>query len=295
MPSIRLVARAAAATLLAIFAANSAVPALQSPPAGPYTHQVSSASSTDGLDWSHDGVVLLEHASVPCAIVTPEGRLRIYYVDASRMPETANVAESAGGDAPFVPLGLTIKGLKSEKAVDPSIVQLDDGRYRLFYYGANGDPGAPGTHYVRAAISDDGIRFRETGTALSNPGLVDPDVFRAGDKWLMFVFSLTDHTTVVAESRNGRKFKKPRSLGLDGYGTTKPVLLDDGRFRLYAFDQRTQQTIVSFVSVDGLNWSAEPGVRLYAPPGKEITDPQVVRMPDGSWKMVFKTSDPPVR
>lgn len=296
MPSTFSLVRALAAVSLAILTGAIGARGLQAPPtAGPYTHQVLSASSPDGLSWTHDGVVLLEHASVPCAIVMPDGRLRIYYVDASQMPETVNCAESADGGSTFEPLGLSIAGLTSEKAVDPSIVRLSNSRYRLFYYGANGDPGAAGTHNVRSAISDDGVHFKETGTALAYPGLVDPDVFKVGDTWLMFVFSLTDHTTVVAESRNGRKFKKVRPLGLDGFGTTAPVLLDDGRFRLYAFDQRTQRTIVSFVSEDGLQWTQEAGVRLDAPAGKEITDPQVVRLPDGSWKMVFKVSDPPVQ
>lgn len=296
MPSTFSPVRALAAVSLAILTGAIGARGLQAPPtAGPYTHQVLSASSPDGLSWTHDGVVLLEHASVPCAIVMPDGRLRIYYVDASQMPETVNCAESADGGSTFEPLGLSIAGLTSEKAVDPSIVRLSNGRYRLFYYGANGDPGAAGTHNVRSAISDDGVHFKESGTALAYPGLVDPDVFKVGDTWLMFVFSLTDHTTVVAESRNGRKFRKVRPLGLDGFGTTAPVLLDDGRFRLYAFDQRTQLTIVSFVSEDGLQWTQEAGVRLDAPAGKEITDPQVVRLPDGSWKMVFKVSDPPMQ
>jgi len=292
MPARRPRPRAALAASLLILAASAAAPA-QGPPAGPFTHQVLSASSPDGLTWTHDGVVLLEHASVPCAIVMPDGNLRIYYVDASQIPETANCAESTDGGATFQALGLHIAGLTSEKAVDPSIVRLKNGRYRLYYYGATGDPGADGTHYVRSAISGDGVAFVEEGPALAYDGLVDPDVFKAGDRWLMFVFSLTDHTTVVAESRKGRKFRKVRPLGLDGYGTTAPVRLDDGSFRLYAFDQRNQRTIVSFVSTDGLAWTPEPGVRLEAPAGKEITDPQVVRLPDGSWKMVFKVSDPP--
>lgn len=296
MPFTRTLVSALAAVSFAILTGSAGALGVQAPPtAGPYTHQVLSASSPDGLTWTHDGFVLLEHASVPCAIVMPDGRLRIYYVDASQMPETVNCAESSNEGSTFEPLGLTIAGLESEKAVDPGIVRLSNGRYRLFYYGANGDPGAAGTHYVRSAISDDGVHFTETGTALAYPGLVDPDVFKVGDRWLMFVFSLTEHTTVVAESRNGRKFKKVRPLGLDGFGTTAPVRLDDGRFRLYAFDQRTQRTIVSFVSEDGLTWLQEPGVRLDAPERKEITDPQVVRLPDGSWKMVFKVSDPPVQ
>ncbi len=91
MPSTCSLVRALAAVSLAILTGAIGARGLQAPPtAGPYTHQVLSASSPDGLSWTHDGVVLLEHASVPCAIVMPDGRLRIYYVDASQMPETVN-------------------------------------------------------------------------------------------------------------------------------------------------------------------------------------------------------------
>lgn len=148
-----------------------------------------SATSTDGLNWTHDGVMLLDHASVPCAIVLKDGRVRLYYVDASTAPEGTNCAESTDGGRSFRPLGCKIEKKSSYKALDPSIVQLKD-----------------------------------------------------------------------------------------------------RRFRLYAFNQRGNQSIGSFISTDGINWTQEPGVRLTAPVGKEITDPFVVRLLDGTWKMFFKIS-----
>ena len=56
------------------------------PTGGPFFHQIYSASSSDGLNWSFDNRMLLDHASVPVAIATPEGKLRIYYVDAAQTP-----------------------------------------------------------------------------------------------------------------------------------------------------------------------------------------------------------------
>ena len=264
------------------------------PQGGPYTHQVVSASSLDGLAWTFDGRVLLDHASVPAAVLTAEGAIRIYYVDASQRPENVNCAESRDGGLTFAVLGCTILGRAGTKAVDPSILRLADGRYRLYYYASAPDPGAPGVHAIHSAISLDGIVFAEEGEAFSYPGLVDPDVFPLGNEWFMYVFSGDAHATLIATSRDGLDFDYVGPLSLEGWGTTAPVTLDDGQLRLYAFDQRTGHTVASFLSRDGFGWVREEGIRLSAPAGLQITDPFVVRLGDGTWKMILKTS-PDVR
>ena len=251
-----------------------------------------SATSADGLSWVTDNRVLLEHASVPDAILTPEGNLRIYYVDASQMPETANCAESTDGGATFNALGLTIANRTALKAVDPCIMQLQDGRYRLYFYGPTAqDPGGTGPHSIYSAISDDGVAFTQEQQVFSYSGLVDPDVFQVSNRrWYMFVFSLADGKTVLAKSTNGTTFRySKRDLGLANWGTTSPVKIGTRRWRLYAFNQQGQQTIGSFTSRNGLKWTQEPGVRLTAGPGEQITDPQVVQLPDGSWMMFYKS------
>src|SRR3972149_1356119 len=114
------------------------------PQGGPFFPQVLSASSPDGSTFSHDGVVLLDHASVPAAIALPDGRIRLYYVDPSQMPENVNCAESVDAGRSFTVLGCTVAGRAGTKAVDPSIVRLGDGRFRLYYYASADDPGAAG-------------------------------------------------------------------------------------------------------------------------------------------------------
>ncbi|MBU1672694.1 MAG: exo-alpha-sialidase, partial [Actinobacteria bacterium] len=258
---------------------------------GPYTHRVMSASSPDGLTWTPDGRTLLEHASVPCAVVTPSGALRAYYVDAGQVPETANCAESTDGGATFRVLGLTIEGLPTEKAVDPSIVILPDGRYRLYYFGVSGSPAQAGEHSIYSAVSEDGVHFVQEKEVFRYPGLVDPDVFWTGSDWMMYVFSIGKET-IVARSADGLSFEYTGPLSLQRWGTTAPVSLGDGRFRLYAFDQPASTTVASFLSTDCINWTREEGTRLSAPQGFQVTDPFVVRMPDGTWKMVFKMQQP---
>lgn len=262
---------------------------------GPYFHQVLSASSPDGLRFTHDGAVLLEHASVPAAVVLDDGRLRLYYVDASTRPENVNCAESLDGGRSFAVLGCTIAWRSGVKAVDPSPVRLPDGRLRLFYYAPDTQsPGAPGRHSVYSAVSADGVAFAEEGLAFTWEGLVDPDVFWSGREWLMYVFAL-GQTTLMAHSDDGRNFTYLGPLPLEGWGTTAPVRLPDGRLRLYAFDQPRAQVVASFLSEDGLAWTREEGLRLEAEPGFQLTDPFVVRLPDGSWKMFYKRSAAPAR
>lgn len=259
---------------------------------GPFSHEVSSASSKDGLAWTHDNVVHLKHASVPSAIATPEGWIRIYFVDAEKPPEHVNCVESKDGGRTFQKTGFAIEKMAQKKSVDPCIVRLEDGRYRLYYYGCRENPDAEGKHSIYSAISKDGIRFTEEKAVFEREGLVDPDVFWTGTQWIMHVFSLSEHGTVVAKSQDGLAFEYAGLLEPRNWGVTKPVTLKDGSFRMYGFDQGAgkQQTIASFTSKDGLKWTKEDGLRLRAPEGKEITDPFVIPLADGSWKMYYKTS-----
>lgn len=261
---------------------------------GMQTHRVESATSVDGLTWTRDEGVRLERASVPCVINDRDERVLMYYVrppDTQGELETVACAVSADGTNFERETSFQIEGLSTRKAVDPSIVRDGEGRFRLYYLASNaaGDPAAgENPHWIHMAVSDDGVKYKETGRVFEYPDLVDPDVFRVGDEWLMYVFAKTG--TVRARSSDGTSFRYEGMMEPGGWGTTAPVLLEDGRLRLYAFDQRAQtgNVVRSFVSTDGVKWLAEEGDRLRAAANEQITDPFVIRW-RGGWKMYFKT------
>jgi hypothetical protein len=71
----------------------------------------------------------------------------------------------------------------------------------------------------------------------------------------MYVFSLNDKGTAIARSGDGLSFEFVSILNPRNWGTTAPVKLDDGRFRLYAFKQPESNIVGSFISTDARNWT----------------------------------------
>lgn len=258
-------------------------------------HMVGSATSSDGLTWTRDDGIRLSPASVPAAINDGDQRVLLYFVqppNAPGKPETVACAISTDGMKFDLAPAFQIEGLSTLKAVDPSILKDDEGRFRLYYLASDyqGDPASgPNPHPINMAVSDDGVHFRETGTVFRYPDLVDPDVFRFQDQWLMYVYSRD--ATIIARSTDGKQFGYVGPMSPSGWGTTVPVTLPDGRLRLYAFDQRTPigNVVRSFISMDGIQWTAEPGDRLKANPREQITDPFVIPW-RGGYKMYFKTA-----
>lgn len=261
-------------------------------------HNVRSATSDDGLKWTVDAGTRLTSASVPCAINDGDQRVLIYYVKPpdGRVTHTENTAcaVSEDGITFMAAPDFKIESMRTMKACDPAVIRDDAGKFRLYYFGSDfhGDPArAEGPHSIALATSDDGIHYRETDEVISREELCDPDVFRVGREWFMFVHG--QGGTVIARSDDGLKFRYQGVLPLRGWATTMPVKLDDGRLRLYAFEQKPGSNIVgSFISTDGLNWTQEPGARLTADTDMQITDPFVIRW-RGKWKMYFKTHATP--
>lgn len=256
---------------------------------GPWNHRVEIASSSDGFTFTKDGVILSGQASVPDAILDKAGKIRVYYVDWENRGLTVAIQQN-GNKYKFY--RVKVRDLKSEEngvqLVDPDVVLLPDGRYRLYGVsskpqGQPGDPGrSNGTNQILSAISSDGVLFElENGVRHQANMATDPDVVKTAEGWQMF-FSLGPDL-VSLMSKDGLTFGTQLDVRIGGsVGTTLPV---DGQFRLYYHvGMESGLNIHSAISTDLVTWQKEPGVRL-----EGGGDPAPVKLPDGTYKMFYKT------
>jgi hypothetical protein len=259
---------------------------------GPAAHRIISAFSTDLRSWAYESGIRLSMSSVEAPLRLADGRVLLYYVDASGTlagrPETTNVAVSEDGLG-FQALGLTIEGSPWLKALDPAPLLLADGRIRLYYYGCQGDPGAAGDHAIVCAVSGDGVHFTYEGECLRLPDLVDPDVWFDGQSYRMLVSA--GKRTMQAVSDDGLAFTQSGNFPFLGWGTTRPVELTQGEWSLFAFGQQASSSggnsVRRFSSADGKLWREAQGALLRAPEGWQITDPHVVPC-EGGYRMYLK-------
>jgi hypothetical protein len=183
------------------------------------------------------------------------------------------------------------RDLDRDKVQAPCIVRRPEGGYRLFYTAIG--PGRPFGNcqgYILSAVSEDGLSFTpEPGIrvaplpALPHVSLrvLAPSVVALPEGgWRMYFEARgpADRPTAIcsAISRNqvtwrheeGIRFTRP-----GGVGAPRFRALPDGRGRLFCFESlyegggpgqgsRIGTPVISAVTVDGLNFTAEPGVRL---------------------------------
>jgi len=169
----------------------------EAPPNTPYYHQVYSATSTDGLNWTVDNTMLFDHASVPGAVYF-ENKLYVYFVNASDWQnEKLSVGISEDRGATFTVHDVQITGSNSPYPVDPNPI-LDGGQIRLTYLG-NFMQGE--TNKIVTAVSSDGINFTEEAVIFTGD-VYDPDLFydEAGEQWVLFLNSGTGLIKATASS-----------------------------------------------------------------------------------------------
>lgn len=154
-----------------------------------------SAVSSDGSVWTVEAGVRFQDAgdgkpgelftSVPDVIrLNDNGTLRMYYT------RGATSATALSGDEGLTWTKEVDLDLTRKVAIDPDIVLLDDGTYKLFFTTFGGEFGV-GEQWVLGATSSDGINFvLDEGILIepSTPGglITDPDVVRTDKGYRMY-------------------------------------------------------------------------------------------------------------
>jgi hypothetical protein len=238
-----------------------------------YSH-LYSAISDDGLNWKQEGEVLIKAISVP-DIVKLEKGYRLYFVDG--IIDTANCAFSEDGKKwAFERFRLN----SSIRVLDPNVVRLEDGRYRLYFDEGFRDPFNRRNSGLLSAISSDGVNFEmEEGVRFNEPTVADPEVLKMGDTYRLYYPSDEPGKIKTAISYDGGfTFKKESTLSLQNAGASFEIIPVEAGWRIYY--NSLEGMSVAFSS-DGLDWRFEKTL------GFEGANPAVVRLLNGKRRMYY--------
>ncbi|MCP5117010.1 MAG: exo-alpha-sialidase [bacterium] len=265
-------------------------------PDGPWNHQIHFATSDDSLRWRADQWPIMTQASVPDIIelsrrspAGPRGALLVYTVDAretksQRGERLSRLVSTDGGNSWGPPETISLDRKPGEgNTVDPSVVELDDGRLRLYFYLMKKGPPKPGEmHRFYSAVSRDGLRFElEEGVRFEAPRVTDPEVVRAGNEWLMFLTRRGE--VLLARSRDGLTFQQQEDFRISKGGIPGALPLDANTVRVYLTGRPGITSAVYNIETGRLEPDAGSRIRLPS------ADPAVWPRRGGGYVMIFKT------
>ena len=272
----------------------------------PGGQRLRSATSPDGIVWTRNSDTIVDQAATPSLTRTSDGRPMLFM--------TAN--QVAGGRDGFaVALG-TANGLSWTQcsvqlvgfpaglsAVDPDVVALPGGGYRVFLTGSIGNGSDRiGIHY---ADSPDGFVWTYGGVAFSPvASVLDSMTFRLGDIWHMYVLNQTSMAMFHATSADGKSFvqqdESERKVDGKAQVLSQGLMVGD-QMRIYGFGSPGQTRggweIRSFVTADGTTLIGDSRLLLSitgAPSSESVfvKDPAVTQLADGTYLMVYSTVIP---
>jgi hypothetical protein len=274
---------------------------------GPWRQELHLATSEDGLAFRDEGSLGITRAAVPEVVVGPDGRYYLFHVDgdieqllrtdpdasayfrAHGLPGVGALSLSVSEDGRhFEPVpDFSVEGIVLGMVVDPDVIRLPDGSWRLYYIGmpiqryGDGSWAEGAAHEVFYAHSTDLVHWAQAGRAVEGP-FADPTVWCGpAGHCEMLSFGLDRSTS----EDGGQIFAFQGPLGVSGFAP-ELVPLEPQGLRVYYNDKLGGAPVRSRRSIDGATWEAEEGERLAGTYGEA---PTLARLPDGRWAMYFHT------
>lgn len=173
---------------------------------GPWTVRVVIRSSKDGVNFSGRDVIM-DQAGVPNLLFTSQGQQFAYFQDWAN-GNIISVATRKSSSKPWTRYKIHVEGMNlvsKPNGVDPSAVELPDGRIRIYWMQRSG-----GNRIFSATSSkgaSNGIIFKFDGKYAFDYSaeIFDPTVVKTKSGWALWVDSLG--TPVYATSdKNGLRF-----------------------------------------------------------------------------------------
>ena len=272
---------------------------------GPWATRAMLATSTNGLDFQRLHFVLSDQAGVPNVILDREQRARIYYVDFGNGNILASATQrDANNLTNWIYRRVRISGLPERQApapVDPSVVLLPDGRYRLYFMQAVPLPS------FYSAISSNGFDFvKEDGVRFSvePQPCFDPLVLKTDDGWRLWG---GPDGRFSARSLDGLRFTATGEFRVENarfMPWSAVALPKKGGYRLYGNflgPGEWSGGVSSVFSRDGETWYREPGIRLsldgsrYPLESRISPDNGCALLLNGTWLMAYLAQIPEPR
>jgi hypothetical protein len=238
------------------------------PAEGPWNHDLQVAYSGDGLSFG-EGSLFVERAGVPCVIGDGAGRLVAVFQwfpfdDAEAFDQVAVAFSHDDGATWSKPEKVTVDGLPGNlmRPFDPTIVLIEDGRYRLYFTSnerAGGERPA-----IYSAVSGDGRAYTFEPGARFAPaaGTVDASVVRFGGAWHLYSHTMEANSGrgFHATSRDGLAFEELPMVDVgDGRQWIGNAVVQGGTLRYYGSGR---DGVWSATSADGSGWTVDSGWRL---------------------------------
>jgi len=252
---------------------------------GQAVHSVFSAISTDGLSFEKEGIRVDSRqtpdggwASVPEAILLPDGRVRIYYVS-----DGADVGHGVVSAISEDGLSFTREGPVLQGFVDPAVIKLASGEYLMlavaFPFSAKGrlTDAAPG---IYSFTSVDGINFKDRELVLAGEGNIDPAIIEIETgTYRVYYWNINDQPASI-KSLSGKLMSSPAPASTAVAPTIMPVVaprsIPGAKVWFFAVDDGNSQ----------LALSAESDGKLLM--GRlDVTDPNATV----SWQTVASSTD----
>jgi hypothetical protein len=252
----------------------------------PWNHDLVLYRSADGAAFGSPDT-FVERAGVPSVIRDAAGRLVAVFQwfpfdNKDAFDRVAVAFSTDDGQTWSAPRQIQVAGLPGnlQRPFDPTIVQLPDGRYRLYY--TSNERGGTARPAIYSAVSSDAITFEfESGVRFAPAaGTVDAAVVWFQGAWHLFSHNQQANTGTGyhAVSPDGLSFTQLADVSIGaGRQWIGNALALDGKLRYFGSGR---DGLWSASSLDGSAWT------LDAPLDLQNGDPSAVILPSGEYLLV---------
>jgi hypothetical protein len=246
-------------------------------------HVLRAVSNGSPTSFTQSDVPVLEHASEGDAVIRPDGKIWIYFMNTNPGQRGIFVAEWQNDSFKTFDCA-RFNGKVRDDTADPDIVRLPDGSYRLFYSEfrlPNRKPDAK--RGIFTATSTDGINFSEPTKVIEFGEAQAPTTVRLQDgTWLMAIAGTHGENIRLATSTDDAKSFQVTGKEW-GKGVPELAVFSDGTIRMYGAGDGQS---IERSDDSGQSWTTEKGQ------GVGFAGGSLIHHDDGSWTMYYKGFHP---